>query len=289
MNKKELWESLESIGEDEVRLRLAQNIYGAKKRPLVEEWLRRKNAVEDRKLQESEQSRRDDEIQINRSSLKISRISTLTSLISVILSIGALVISLLAYQAAHTEKVVLRAQRFMGDHASQIEPQPGILGPAIIDTYWECLLSNTGDRTVSIIEANVWLFDKGGLSQYSKMRGGILDAKAKQVSFPITIEAGHSTKLLFLLRPRIVEAAFQILANAYPDNSIPSLRIAQNMLAGNNLDFFGNTIKPFFDEKKVTGFRVENSDNQPSFVFKFVTGRGKTISGFAEWYPSPGL
>lgn len=119
------------------------------------------------------------------------------------------------------------------------------------------------------------------------MRGGVLDAKGKPVTFPIAIEAGHSTKLLFLLRPKIVEAAFKILVNAYPDKSIPSLRIAQNMLAGNNLDFFGNTIKPFFDENKVTGFRVENSDNQPSFVFKFATGRGKTISGFAEWYPSP--
>lgn len=133
MKNKELWKSLEEIGEDE-----------------------------DRKIQESEQARRDDEFQINRSSLKTNRINTLTSLISVILSIGALAISWSAYQAAHTERIVLRAQRFMGDHASQMEPQPGILGPAILDTYWECLLSNTGDRTVSIIEANVWIFDNGG-------------------------------------------------------------------------------------------------------------------------------
>jgi hypothetical protein len=211
------------------------------------------------------------------------------ALLSIVISIGALAISWLAYRAAHTEEIVLTSQRYMGDYASKMKPQPGILGPAIFDTYWECLLSNTGDMTISIIEGNVWRVENGGLSQYSNMRGGVLDEKGKAITFPITIEAGHSKKLLFLLRPKIIEKAYKILISEYPDHSIPSLRIAQNILAANSTDFFGNSIKPFYDGSNVTGFSVENSEKEPNFAFKFVTSRGKTVVSLAGWYPSPDL
>jgi hypothetical protein len=40
----ELWAKLEALGEDAVRLRLAQGVYGERKKPLVVEWLRRREA-----------------------------------------------------------------------------------------------------------------------------------------------------------------------------------------------------------------------------------------------------
>lgn len=42
IDPQELWPKLEELGEDEVRLKVSQGVYGEKKRASVEEWLRRK-------------------------------------------------------------------------------------------------------------------------------------------------------------------------------------------------------------------------------------------------------
>ena len=60
----ELWPELEKIGEPEVRKHVVQNVYGSSKRPLVEEWLRRKeeereNAASARQDARDEQDVRD--------------------------------------------------------------------------------------------------------------------------------------------------------------------------------------------------------------------------------------
>lgn len=43
MDVTEFWEKLEHEGESTVRRRLAEGVYGAQKRPLVEEWLKKKD------------------------------------------------------------------------------------------------------------------------------------------------------------------------------------------------------------------------------------------------------
>ena len=45
VNKDELWAGLEVDGEQTVRVKLAQGLYGRNKGPLVEEWLRRKELI----------------------------------------------------------------------------------------------------------------------------------------------------------------------------------------------------------------------------------------------------
>lgn len=47
MDASEFWEKLENEGEDTVRRRLAEGVYGAKKKPLVEEWLKKKDFERD--------------------------------------------------------------------------------------------------------------------------------------------------------------------------------------------------------------------------------------------------
>jgi hypothetical protein len=41
-NRERVWAEFESLGPDEVRLQIAQKIYGEEKNALAEEWLRRK-------------------------------------------------------------------------------------------------------------------------------------------------------------------------------------------------------------------------------------------------------
>ena len=43
MDSIEFWEKLEQEGEGTVRRRLAEGVYGVKKQPLVEEWLKKKD------------------------------------------------------------------------------------------------------------------------------------------------------------------------------------------------------------------------------------------------------
>lgn len=44
-NDEDLWAKLDTLGEDQVRLRVAKGIYGKSKLPLVSEWLRRREAL----------------------------------------------------------------------------------------------------------------------------------------------------------------------------------------------------------------------------------------------------
>ena len=47
MDATEFWEKLETEGESTVRRRLAEGVYGAQKKSLVEEWLRKKDLERD--------------------------------------------------------------------------------------------------------------------------------------------------------------------------------------------------------------------------------------------------
>ncbi len=47
MSDPEQWATFEEMGEDAVRTRLAENRYGPSTRPIVEEWLRRKDQERD--------------------------------------------------------------------------------------------------------------------------------------------------------------------------------------------------------------------------------------------------
>ena len=54
MSDPEQWATFEQMGESEVRKRLAENRYGERTRPLVEEWLRRKEQERDDSLKREE-------------------------------------------------------------------------------------------------------------------------------------------------------------------------------------------------------------------------------------------
>lgn len=219
--------------------------------------------------------------------LDASRIAAIAAVVSVLISISSLCFSFFVYQNSQTEQVIIRINRVMADYHSDFSRSLGIIAPGIFNTYWECLLSNTGDRTVSIINTDIHLYENGGLTKYSGLNGGIVRMGNSAPELPLTIKPGHTRKIIFLLRLPLTQKAYDILFKEYPQKNIPSLKTAYKLLARNHIDFFGNPLQPFIRDNKVDGFRVESVEKQPQLVFGFTTSQGKKLSSYSAWYMFP--
>lgn len=86
--KEQFWEKLDSIGEDEVRLKVRLKHYGdaSDKRELAEEWLRRKDQA---RVDESEASNRE----ISLDTLRIAKSAKNAAWAAVIMAIIAIIFS----------------------------------------------------------------------------------------------------------------------------------------------------------------------------------------------------
>src|SRR5881394_2624470 len=95
----ELYAMLEAAGETAVREKYAQSAYGTDKRPLVEEWLRRKQAERDSGREEIHIDLAKEANDIAKGSAKTARDAYRISVFSVIVALVAALVAALAYLA----------------------------------------------------------------------------------------------------------------------------------------------------------------------------------------------
>jgi len=93
-DKEELWAELDALGEDAVRLRLRQQVYGARKRPLVEEWLEFRSRDSSRAIDSSRLSDALANTKINRISMIAMVITAIAAVAAATISVVSLIISL---------------------------------------------------------------------------------------------------------------------------------------------------------------------------------------------------
>jgi len=96
----EFWPKLDALGEEEVRKRLAQQVSGEKKLPLVREWLARKERERQEAAGQEQNERADRADQLSAEANAISREgnaiagrANLIAWVAIILSIAAIVVS----------------------------------------------------------------------------------------------------------------------------------------------------------------------------------------------------
>lgn len=92
----ELWPKLETLGEVEVRKRLAQDVYGQQKRPLVEAWLATKDSEHTEAAAQRHEIRENKALQLSAEANSIARGSKTVAVIAVTVSALALLVAIVA-------------------------------------------------------------------------------------------------------------------------------------------------------------------------------------------------
>jgi hypothetical protein len=95
----EFYATLEAAGEPAVRAKYAQRAYGTDKRPLVEEWFRRKEAERDSGREEVHTDLAKEANDLAKGSAKTARDAYRMSVFSVIVALVAALVAALAYLA----------------------------------------------------------------------------------------------------------------------------------------------------------------------------------------------
>ena len=158
-----------------------------------------------------------------------------------------------------------------------------------IASWWEAVVSNTGERTASLSQFDVRAYRAGGDIEYAgfygNLIGRVVDSKGDRVDFPLALDPGHSTRLYLELKVLLDPRAFELLSKGYPNGNLPSLQAASKLVARSaGIDLFGQKAAVLEAEGDVFGFTVDSSSREPRLTVTFHTTRGGTVSSTSGWY-----
>jgi hypothetical protein len=281
------WAELDGLGEDAVRARLAREVFGPRRVPLVQEWLRRIESTREQNRLAEEREHRAADIQFRRRSNSAARVANIVAGTALLLAAISALFSYRVYSDAHRENVLIKTSRLMADYAATLEPGLSA-GGAALPTYWEVLLVNNGQQTVSVLSLEIRLLEPGGEWMYSGLVDAVLDEQLQTTSPPWSIEQGKPLKLIARLRLQVTPTAYSELLKESPNGQLASVQHAIMQLASLGQDFFGDSLEPMRSGAKTVGFKVVSMAHQPTVAFHVSTARGTRLGSAAFWYPSPG-
>jgi hypothetical protein len=188
--------------------------------------------------------------------------------------------------AAERETVELRTRRYPGDYRIAIKHVGALQWPGTMTAFWEVLLANNGEKTISVIGYEV-LRSHGdrGESFYSGIDQGLVDAKTLQPeSLPIRLDAGDSRR--FLLKVGVIPSAsaYPRLVREAARGRRSSYQRVERLLAAEGIDLYGNPVDPRVENGTVQGWALRDTRRQQVFVVRFRTARGSVAREITSWY-----
>lgn len=280
----EFWKKLDDLGEGEVRKRLAQNVYGQEKVKFVNEWLRLKEKTRQSEDATEEDGHRQANLEIARSSKNATWVSAGASILAVLISIIALYFSYLAFQHSAKDILIFSVERYQGDYKTKLYKFASSEMPALINSYWGCLLVNRGGKAVSIVDMDVEQLSEKGIIKYSLMKGNIYDKEMKPITLPFDIDPSKSVKTYMEVRLAVDPRSFSVLNEKYSFDQSYSIEEIIRFLALRSIDFYGNPVRPYLYNGEMKGFEVEAPQKQQFLNFTVKTGGRNEFLSQAGWY-----
>jgi len=253
-------DELEKLGESEVRRRLANGGFGepgSRNYSSVKEWLHLKEKAQETNATAEDSIHKKQTIEISRSSRNAAWASAIASLVAVVISIIALAFSYTAFHRSVKDILIFTAERYHGDYKSRLYKFGSSEMPALLNSYWSCLLVNRGDKALSVVDMDVEQLDEKGILRYSQMKGDIFDKDMKPVILPFDIEPGKSAKIYMEVRLAISSSAFSALKDKYSFDQSFSIEELIRFLALQKMDFYGNRVTPLILDGKMSGYQIE--------------------------------
>ncbi len=174
----------------------------------------------------------------------------------------------------------------------QSSPVSGLIEPGgtgLVAVHWELLLSNNGDRDLSIIDYKVrQVRDENFLPiYYSGMDQGlywIQEDELVPVDLPITISAGSTVAVFFragiLLDPNV----YELIKQKFNEGTIINLKDLTDYIYSNEVDFYGNKVEVLSLAPNSFSFPSFGEAKEQIFLVSFETARGSKVEEKVSWY-----
>lgn len=206
--------------------------------------------------------------------------------LSLLVALASLLFSIKSQYEAKAEYLAIEFSPHQALDEGRLLPFANGVGvPGIFQEPWGCMLSNNGDRTISIVEHEVWIATDKGKMFYSHISGGFLDREGSSVPMPVVLEPGQSRLLYLSVGLLIDESAATILAERFGGAKVVSRREVEIILAKAGLDLYGNerSITQYAGgEYTIAGPGPDRKEQV--FVVVLRTGRGHLFSATASLY-----
>ncbi len=207
-------------------------------------------------------------------------ISAMAAVLSVAISIIALVQSNRAYERAMREDVRLEIRNYLGNDKAEFMEE-GQLYPACgsLVTYWECILTNNGDRPVSIQSHDIDFGDT--LSPYFRKIAdrGAHTMKMESLRYPTSIQPGETVSVLLQIVLPVPGEVCAVVRQLLVKNVNVTTRELFGGLRQNGVDYLGNKVVRSLERWNENEFYShERREIEKQFTVSFATSRGLKIS-----------
>lgn len=212
-----------------------------------------------------------------------NKIDTYSGIAAIFISLAALYFSYKA-NSDRSENLRLSLNPLRSGYNTIITPPYYDKVPAYINTTWELVITNTSDRTTTILENQLYLLEESRKSEYTGLNQGIYTFTGKRVNFPIDIEAGKSIKYNVKIGYEITRKSFDYFNKKFNILNSISMSSLRKAMCERGKDFKDNAIKCITKETSVS-LNIHSSPTKDNlYIFNVNTARDNSFNTVGFWY-----
>lgn len=154
---------------------------------------------------------------------------------------------------------------------------------AALDHFWNCLITNVGYRTVSLVAFEVSRDGKRDLE-----RSDLFLTPKEPAQLPLSIAPGEAKRLLLKLPVKLALTAIDVLYNQ--DKLVNPLNSDEvfNLLLRAGIDYYGNPLRTKQVGDGYFTFDIDTANaRQEQFRLRLKTGGGTYVEDAFWWYKGP--
>jgi hypothetical protein len=208
---------------------------------------------------------------------------------TIMLSVLAIIISLMSFgytiyttEQSKREDLSVSTSICHADYKTEIIQQNISSYPAILPTWYECILVNNGDRPVNIVDYELQQVS-GSIISYSGMNMGLFDKSGKQIEYPLTLKPHDSCAFHLKVGLLISPKAFEILKRNFTFENKTSMYNINSLLAKNGTDLYGNSAE-YIGEDNANGISISANRSEQIFSLTFITSDHKSFTDIFSKY-----
>ncbi|EIW15714.1 MULTISPECIES: hypothetical protein [Pelosinus] len=210
---------------------------------------------------------------------------TAIAIISLLISLGSFYYTQKTYNMnseAKEERIVIDSiHRCFENYPTVIKQLSD--NKAVIDTYWEVILVNNGEKDASIVDLSVdnipFRRDPAKLD-YGELRRSLYESFDKPVGGPFVIKSGEPKTVYIKSALHLDQKVLDILKKKFEIGKTYNMDDVLSYLSDKGLDLFGNQV---IMENGILRLRGEQKTQQVLSV-TFETGKRNKLSANVGWY-----
>lgn len=226
---------------------------------------------------------------------RIELVNLTIAILALIVAIVSIWFSYYTYNDNKTERLNIQASLVQSNYKTKIIP---IGNNVIMPLYWELILTNNSEKTLSITDINVENINEQskGIISYSQINGGLFenveDFDKGIIDLPININSGESKRTYIRIGIICDSLASSILTKKdyeyltmdnKPTESFTRFNQAKIKLAENGIDFYGNISSVTYDNEEILLYQSE-AKKQQKFKITLTTGKNNFVEKVVRMY-----